>query len=263
LRPFFVENNGHPDRILHQGTMKNVLFWFYQLYAWLILWPLVAVLTSLFGTLAVIFSILVSPRFASRVVASTWGRLLAWLTPIGVVVEGGENAQQNRSYVVVCNHQSAVDIVVVYGWLTLDLIWVIKQELRKIPGLGIGCEKVGHIFVDRNNPNRARRAIKEALDRLGDGIGIFFFVEGTRSPDGKLLPFKKGAFRIAIDHQLPVLPVTLIATRDILPPGSVKPYPGRTRMVIHPAIETDGMSQGQMEDLMDKAKKTISSALSQ
>ncbi len=98
---------------------------------------------------------------------------------------------------------------------------------------------------------------------MGRSIAPLFFVEGTRSPDGKLLPFKKGAFRIAVDHQLPVLPVTLIATRDILPPGSLKPYPGRSRMVIHPAIETDGMSRGQMEDLMNRAKKTISSALPQ
>ena len=243
--------------------MKKVFFWPYQLYVWLIFMPLGGILTLLFSTLAVIFSTLVSPRFASRVVASAWGRLLAWLTPISVTVEGGENAQQERSYIVVCNHQSAVDILVVYGWLKLDLKWVIKQELRKIPGIGIGCEKVGHIFVDRKKPDHARQAIEEALDRLGNGIGILFFAEGTRSPDGKLLPFKKGAFRTAIEQQLPVLPVTLIGTRDILPPKSLKPFPGRARMVIHPAIETGGMSSVQVDDLMNRAKKTISSALPQ
>jgi 1-acyl-sn-glycerol-3-phosphate acyltransferase len=243
--------------------MKKVFFWPYQLYAWLILWPLAAILTLLFSALAVIFSLLVSPRFASRVVASTWGRILAWLVPVIVSVEGGENAQKERSYVVVCNHQSMVDILVIYGWLKLDLKWVMKQELRKIPGIGIGCEKVGHIFIDRKNPKLARRAIEEALDRLGKGIGILFFAEGTRSPDGRLLPFKKGAFRTAIEQQLPVLSVTLIGTRDIMPPKSLKPFPGRVRMVIHSAIETDGMSPVQIEDLMSKVKKTISSALPQ
>ena len=240
--------------------MKKVLFWPYQLYVWLILIPLGVIITPIFSALAVIFSVLVSPRFASRVVASTWGRVLAWLTPVLVAVEGVENAHQERSYIVVCNHQSAVDILVVYGWLKLDLKWVIKQELRRIPAIGIGCEKVGHIFVDRENPNHARQAIEEALDRLGNGIGILFFAEGTRSPDGKLLPFKKGAFRTAIEQQLPVLPVTLIGTRDILPPKSLKPFPGRARMIIHPAIETDGMSQLQIADLMNRTKKTISSA---
>ncbi len=243
--------------------MKKVFFWPYQLYAWLLLFPLVVILTLFFSALAVIFSVLVSPRFASRVVASTWGRALAWLIPVSVTVEGGENAHQERSYVVVCNHQSAVDILVVYGWLKLDLKWVIKQELRKVPGIGIGCEKVGHIFVDRKNSDQARQAIAAALDRLGNGIGIFFFTEGTRSPDGKLLPFKQGAFRLAIEQQLPVLPVTLIGTRDILPAKSLKPFPGRTRMVIHPAIETDGLSLVQIDDLMNRTKQTISSALPQ
>ncbi len=243
--------------------MKQIFFWPYQLYAWLLLWPLAMILTLLFSALAVIFSVLVSPRFASRVVASTWGRLLAWLIPVIVSVEGGKNAQKERSYIVVCNHQSMVDILVVYGWLKLDLKWVMKQELRKVPGIGIGCEKVGHIFIDRKNPKHARRAIGEALVRLGKGIGILFFAEGTRSPDGRLLPFKKGAFRTAIEQQLPVLPVTLIGTRDILPPKSLKPFPGRVRMVIHPAIETGGMSPAQIEDLMNKVKKTISSTLPQ
>jgi 1-acyl-sn-glycerol-3-phosphate acyltransferase len=241
--------------------MKKVFFWPYQLYVWLILIPLGVLITLIFSALAVIFSVLVSPRFASRVVASTWGRVLAWLTPVLVAVEGVENAHQERSYIVVCNHQSAVDILVVYGWLKLDLKWVIKQELRKVPAIGVGCEKVGHIFVERENPNHARQAIEEALDRLGKGIGILFFVEGTRSPDGKLLPFKKGAFQTAIEQQLPLLPVTLIGTRDILPPKSLKPFPGRARMIIHPAIETDGMSQLQIADLMNRTKKTISSAL--
>ena len=246
--------------MLNRDTMKKVFFWPYQLYAWLIVWPLAVILTLLFSALAVIFSVLVSPSFASRVVASTWGRLLAWLVPVVVAVEGGINAQQGRSYIVVCNHQSAVDILVVYGWLKLDLKWVIKQELRKIPAIGFGCEKVGHIFIDRKNPTEARRTIEGALGRLDNGIGILFFAEGTRSPDGKLLPFRKGAFRIAIEQQLPVLPVTVIGTRDIVPPKSLKPFPGRTRMVIHPAIETDGMSPEQIGELMNRVKTVISSA---
>jgi 1-acyl-sn-glycerol-3-phosphate acyltransferase len=246
---------------LQPEILKKVFLWPYQVYAWLVLIPLGAILTLLFSALVVIFSILISPRFASRVIASSWGRLLARLTPISVAVEGVENTRRERSYVVVCNHQSAVDILVVYGWLKLDLKWVIKQELRKVPGLGIGCEKVGHIFVDRKNPDRARRDIEKALDRLGDGIGILFFVEGTRSRDGKLLPFKKGAFRTAIEQQLPILPVTLTGTRDILPSGSLKPFPGSTRMIIHPAIETAGMNREQTEELMNQAKNTISSAL--
>ena len=243
--------------------MKKVLFWPYQLYVWLMLFPLVIILTLIFSSLTVIFSILVNPHFASRVFAVTWARWLAWLTPISVSVEGSENADRERSYVVVSNHQSMYDIIVTYGWLALDLKWVIKQELRKMPAIGLGCEKAGHIFVDRKNPKRASKAIDEALGILGNGIGILFFVEGTRSLDGRLMPFKKGAFRTAIEQQMPVLPVTLVGTRDILPSKTLKVFPGPARMVIHPCIETKGMNTSQIEKLIETSTKVIASAIPQ
>ncbi len=241
--------------------MKRVLYWPYQLYAWLVFIPLVIVLTLLFSTLVMIFSVIVSPEWASRHIITTWARLLARLTPIAVNVQGAGNASRDRTYVVAINHQSQFDILVVYGWLQLDLKWVIKQELRKIPGLGKGCEMAGHIFVDRSNPRTAKKAVNEALQKLGEGVGMLFFPEGTRSDDGRLLRFKKGAFRIAIDQGLPVLPVTVSGTRDILPARSLKLFPGRAAMVIHPPIETASLTLDDLGDLMKQARDTISSAL--
>jgi 1-acyl-sn-glycerol-3-phosphate acyltransferase len=241
--------------------MKKILFWPYQLYVWLIFLPMVIVLTVLFSLLTVIFASLVNPHFASRVFAVTWAQLLAWLTPIRVKVEGGEHAQRDRSYIVASNHQSMYDILVIYGWLRLDLKWVMKKELRKMPAIGIGCEKAGHIFVERRNPKQAAQAITAALKRLGNGIGLLFFPEGTRSRDGHLLPFKKGAFRTAIDQQLPLLPVTLVGTRDILPARSLMPFPGSVRLVIHPPIETVGMTPEDLDALMERSRRTISSAM--
>ena len=92
------------------------------------------------------------------------------MTPVRVTVEGAENADPLKTYVVVCNHQSQYDIMLVYGWLKLDLKWVLKKELRKIPGVGIGCEKAGHIYVDRSNPEMARKAVRDALDSVGDVV---------------------------------------------------------------------------------------------
>lgn len=206
-------------------------------------------------------AILVNPRFSSRHIAMNWARILGWLTPIRVTIEGRQHLDRSRSFVVVANHVSQFDILALYGWLDLDLKWVIKQELRKIPGIGIGCEKVGHIFVDRRNPELARKSVNEALDRLGDGVGILFFPEGTRSLDGRLLPFKKGAFRIALDQQLPILPVTLLGTREVCPAKTLKIYPGRVRLVIHPPIETTGPGQHELRDLMSLARNSIASAL--
>jgi 1-acyl-sn-glycerol-3-phosphate acyltransferase len=241
--------------------VKKFLFWPYQIYVWLILIPLAVLLTILFSTLTIIFSYLVSPHFASRVFAVTWAKCLAWLTPVLVETHGENHAQKDRSYVVVCNHQSMYDILVLYGWLRLDMKWVMKAELRKVPFIGIGCEKAGHIFVNRRNHKQAAEAINAALERLGDGIGVLFFPEGTRSSDGQLLPFKKGAFYTAIEQQIPLLPVTVVGTREIVPNKTLRFFPGRAEMVIHPPIETAGLSHDDLPEVMERARVAIGSAL--
>jgi len=240
--------------------MKKILYWPYQIYVWLLFLPLVAVLSLFSGFLSVLMAMVVNPHWASRHVAARWARLLARLTPIWVSVEGAENARKHQSYVVVANHQSQYDILLLYGWLDLDLKWVMKKELRKIPGIGIGCEKVGHIFVDRKKPVAARQAISDALQRMGSGIGILFFAEGTRSADGRLLPFKKGAFVTAIEQGVPVLPVTIIGTRDVLPARTLRLFPGRVRMVVHPEIPTSGSEAMDMSTLRDRTRAVIESA---
>ncbi len=242
--------------------MKRIAFWLYQVYAWLIFYPVAFVLTLTAGWVTVVVAAIWSPRVASRHIAANWAKVMLWLTPVWVTVEGAENADSSRSYVVVCNHQSQYDIFIVYGWLKLDLKWVLKAELRKIPGLGIGCEKAGHIYIDRSNPDQARKAVSDALASVGNGVGVLFFAEGTRSLDGKLRSFKKGAFRVATAQKLPILPVTIIGTRDIQKPKTMTIFPGKIRMVIHPAIEVDGTEDAEtMRDLMTQTRDTIASAL--
>lgn len=242
--------------------MKRFVFLLHQVYVVLVFAPIGLVLTFITGWTTVLVATLAGPRIASRYVAANWARLICWMTPVWVTVEGAENADSGKSYVVVCNHQSQYDIFLVYGWLKLDLKWVLKAELRRVPGVGIGCEKAGHIFVDRANPEQARKAVSAALEGLGDGVGVLFFAEGTRSPDGKLQPFKKGAFRVAMSQNLPILPVTIIGTRDIQKPKSLQIFPGRIRMVIHPAIAVDGAEEAvTIRDLMTQTRDAIASAL--
>lgn len=241
--------------------MKKILFWPYQLYVWLVFVPLLVVFTFLFATLTLIFSALVNPAFASRTFGASWARTLAYLTPIRVEIEGGEFADPARSFVVASNHQSMYDILVIYGFLRLDLKWVMKQELRKVPFIGYGCEAAGHIFVQRSNPKQARQAIAAALEKLGDGIGILFFPEGTRSRGDRMLPFKKGAFRTAIDQQLPVLPITVTGTDDILPNKTLALFPGKAKITVHPPIETEGMTGNDTDELMKETRQRIASAL--
>jgi len=241
--------------------MKRIFFLIYQIYAWLFFIPVGLLLTFITGWLTMLVSVIWSPKAASRYVAANWGRLILWLTPVWIKIEGAENADPERTYVVVCNHQSQYDIFVVYGWLNLDLKWVLKAELRKAPGVGIGCEKAGHIFVDRGNPEQTREAVSKAIENVGGGVGVLFFAEGTRSPDGKLRRFKKGAFRVATSQNLPILPITIIGTRDIQKPKSMMIFPGKVKMVIHPAIESPGDGPEAIRELMTQTRDTIASVL--
>jgi len=242
--------------------MKRLAFWLYQVYLWLVFYPLGILLTLTAGWTTVLVATIWNPRIASRRVAANWAKIMCWLTPVLVTVKGAENADPAKTYVVACNHQSQYDIFLVYGWLKLDLKWVLKAELRKVPGVGIGCEKAGHIYVDRSNPEKARKAVSDALDSVGDGVGLLFFPEGTRSPDGKMRPFKKGAFRVAVSQNLPILPVTLVGTRDIQKPKSLMIFPGRIQMVIHPAIQPPGTEDSEaVRDLITKTRDAIGSAM--
>lgn len=238
--------------------VRKLFFWPYQLYAWLLFIPFALLWSFFCGWMAVLAAVVVNPRFSSRYVGGPWARVIGRLTPMPVTLVDAQNADPSRTYVVVCNHASHYDILLVYGWLKLDLKWVMKKELRKLPGIGAACEKVGHIFVDRSRPELAKRSINEALQRLGEGVGILFFPEGTRSPTGRLRGFKTGAFRTAVDQQLPILPISIIGTQRILPAKTLRLFPGRGTMHIHAPIEPEGKS---VRDLMNEAHATINSAL--
>ncbi len=243
----------------HQPIWLNL----YPLYQWLIYIPLAALVTLVCALAAVPLALLVSPRLANLRVAVTWGRILACLAPVRVAVEGLDRIDPAQSYVVVANHQSQFDIPVIYGWIGLDLRWVAKAELSRIPFVAAGCRAIGHIFINRTDPDQARTAINRAVGRLEPGTGLMFFAEGTRSLTGELLPFKKGAFRVAVDQQLPVLPVTVIGTRDILPAKSLRIRPGRVRLVVHAPQETAGLATEDIGELRRRCHALVAGALPQ
>jgi 1-acyl-sn-glycerol-3-phosphate acyltransferase len=239
----------------------SLLLALYPLWQWLFYIPIIALATLIGAVLSIIVALLVSQRLANLYVAVPWCHVVAWLAPVRVKVLGKEHVDPNQSYVVVANHQSQFDIPVIYGFCGLDLRWVMKAELSKVPFIASGCRAIGHIFVDRSDPDQAHAAINKAVDRLKPGTGILFFAEGTRSRTGKLLNFKKGAFRVAIDQQLPVLPMTLEGTRDVLPAGSKRIQPGTVTLRIHPPVETRGMNTNDLRELRDQVRAIVASGL--
>lgn len=232
----------------------------YKLYKWLGVTTLAGLNTFLMA-IPCILTCYFSPKLASRIFARWWAKINVYITPARVYIHGEENLDSSQSYVVVANHLSQFDIFALYGWLKLDLKWVMKAEMRKIPIVGAACHAMGHIFIDRKNRERAVATLKEAQKTLVDGTSVLFFPEGTRSESGKLQAFKKGAFVMAKDIDLPILPITIIGSNDVLPTNTFDLKPGNIHVVIHPAISAAQVQEQDAEWLMQQARNRIASAL--
>jgi 1-acyl-sn-glycerol-3-phosphate acyltransferase len=217
--------------------------------------------TLLFSFIAVSFSILFGHKTGSYWGGAVWSRVNAFFTPMIVKTEGKQNIDPATSYVIVPNHQSYWDIFLLYGWLGIDIKWIMKKELRKIPGLGYASATVGHIFIDRSNTRKAMESLNQARKRLKNGTSVVMFPEGTRSKSGQLLPFKRGAFKMAMDLELPMLPVTIIGTNKILPAKSINLLPGKVKMIVHPPIDINNYSESTIKDLLLHAREVIQSKL--
>jgi 1-acyl-sn-glycerol-3-phosphate acyltransferase len=236
-------------------------WWPYQVWKYLVASPLAVAATLVCSAAIVVLSPFVNPSTLSRVIGCSWARIVAFVIPMSVEVIGRENIDPDQSYVVVSNHQSNIDIIVLYGFFGIDFRWVMKQELRSVLGLGAACAALGHIYIDRSNFEAAVRSINDAREKITGGTSVIFFPEGTRSDDGRLKSFKKGAFRFAMDTGLPVLPVTVAGACDVLPARRFDLRPGRARLVIHKPIAMDDPAADDLPKLSNRVKEIIASAL--
>jgi 1-acyl-sn-glycerol-3-phosphate acyltransferase len=241
--------------------MKKFMANLFQVYVWLIIYPIAWSLTVLVAITVSILSILGMSQFAGRYVAKFWGRAILWLTPVSVSRIGQTHIVAGQSYVVVANHQSIYDILLVYGYLPLDFKWVMKIELRKMPFVGFACEKMGHIYVDRRNRQASIRAMNAAKDQLVNGTSVFFFPEGTRNNGEKLMSFKKGAFRMARDLQLPILPVSISGANRVMPAGGKRILPGKIIMTFHGPISLEQINQLDDNSLTQLAQEAVASGV--
>ena len=210
--------------------MKYVLRPFYWLWQYLIAWPLLVVLTVFTAVFTVCTVFWKNAEFVHKV-QQFWSRSFFWLMFLPVSVDGQEHIVPGQSYVFVANHQSMFDVWLVYGWLPVIFKWLMKAELRKVPFVGTGCKAAGHIFIDRRNTKAAMESLKEVEKQLVNGVCTVIFPEGTRSLNGEVGRFKRGAFQIAWDLGLPVIPLSLDGCYEVLPKG--KPFVYRAPVHMH------------------------------
>ncbi len=241
--------------------MKKFLYILYQPYKWLVFFPLFIVLTGLLVLIGILVLIVFDDFAANRTTGVWWARLSGYITPILVKVTGREHIQKKQSYIIVSNHQSMYDVLVLYGWLGVDLKWVIKKELRKVPLIGFAAEKGGNIFIDRTDPRTAYESLRQAREKIVNGTSIIILPEGTRSRSGELGEFKKGAFWLALQLKLPIVPVTIMNTGKILPPRTLKLFPGRAILKIHQPIDTAPYDESSYDALITRVRDVIRAGL--
>jgi 1-acyl-sn-glycerol-3-phosphate acyltransferase len=221
------------------------------------LWSAIVADTAALGDLVIGLSLVDDGGFLTYHVGRFWSRLNLRLLGIEVTASGAEHVAPGQSYVVMANHQSYCDIWATFAALPLQLRWVMKRELRKIPVFGYACGRMGHIYVERGNREDARASMAEAARRIASGTSVVFFPEGTRSTTGVLGPFKSGGFRLALAGGVPLLPVSITGTGRTLAAHSWIFHPGRVHVAVSAPIPTAGRGDDALPALMDETRAAI------
>lgn len=216
--------------------------------------PLIYLYTVVMGTLSLALSLYDPEGRGQHWCASTWSRMIARTVGARVRVIGAEELRAGESYVFLSTHQSYMDIPVMLGYLPAQLRIAAKREVFLIPFLGWHMRRAGHISINRGSTADAVAALQRAAREIRPGVSPFLYPEGTRTRDGSLQPFKKGGFRLALESGLPIVPVTILGTRALLPRDSFVFRPGPVRMHLDPPIPTAGLDESDLPALMRKVR---------
>ena len=232
----------------------------YRIYQLFIMLPIALVATFLTALFTIIVCSFGKATVTSYYIAKAWGRVMCWCTRVKVTGNGQENIDKDTSYVFVANHQGAYDIFSIYGFLGHNFKWMMKKSLEKIPFVGYACRRAGQIFVDNSSPAAVKQTMQEAHDRLQGGLSLVVFPEGTRAKNGKIKSFKRGAFQLAVELNMPVVPITISGAYEIMPKDAKIPHWGHIVLTIHKPIVAPAEGH-DMAQLMEQSYEAIKSVL--
>lgn len=235
----------------------------YRTYQLLVAAPILLLATTLTAIVTILGCTLGKAHFWGYYPAMIWSRLMCWLMLLPVQVEGRENLQAHTSYVFVANHQGPYDIFLIYGFLGRNFKWMMKKSLGQLPLIGRACRSAGHIMVDKSGPRGIQHTCEQGRRVLHGGTSLVVFPEGARTFTGHMGVFRRGAFQLADELQMSVVPITINGSFDVL--SRQQGFTFLTwhplRLTIHPAIAPQESGHDDVQHLMQQSYDTIMSAL--
>lgn len=232
----------------------------YRIYQCLIMAPILLVATILTAVLTIIGSSLGFGRSWGYYIPRLWAKLFCIMTFVKVKVEGRENISKNESYVFVANHQGAYDIFSIYGYINHQFRWMMKKSLEKIPLVGYSCRVSGQIYVDNSTAAATHQTMAKAEEQLRNGMSVVVFPEGSRTFTGEVGRFKRGAYVLALEFGLPVVPITIDGAFKVLPRTAFFPNWGTITLIIHKPIRP-GKEGHDINSLIAESRESIVSSL--
>lgn len=241
--------------------MKTTLFYLYRIYQICIAAPIILVATILTALVTMFGSWIGSAHFWGYYPGRIWSKVVCYTLLLPVKVRQNANVSKKQSYVFVANHQGAFDIFLIYGFLGRNFKWMMKRSLKKMPFVGPACQAAGHIFVDKTGPSKIKETIDHAHNVLQNGTSLVVFPEGSRTFTGHMSFFRRGAFQLADDLHLPVVPITINGSFDVFPRTGkwVNWHP--LEMIIHDPIHPQGEGSENISYLMKESWEIIEEAL--
>lgn len=233
--------------------LKSILYTIQTLI--IVLWTLLA--TVVIASIVIIFSFFSRTGNGPHLLARFWANSILWVSRVKITVTGAEKLDPNRSYIYMPNHQSNADIPLLLGRLPVQFRWLAKAELFRIPIFGRAMRGVGYISIDRSNRRSAFESLDRAARTIRNGTSVLIFPEGTRSRDGKILPFKKGGFVISVDSGVPIVPIIIRGTRDIIPKGHFMIHPAPVTMEILDPVETADYTRKTKDALLERIRSVL------
>jgi 1-acyl-sn-glycerol-3-phosphate acyltransferase len=233
-----------------------------RLHRWrtnLIQVPLFSLATALFGTAALLVSLLDKSGRAQHRIARIWARACVWASGSTLTILGAENLRRHPVAVYAANHTSYMDTPVIFAALPFQFRILARKDLWTMPFIGWYLNRSGQIPIDTDNPRATLSSLGVGVKALRSGMPLFVFPEGSRTSTGNLQPFLSGAAFLAIRAQVPMVPIALSGVYDLLPIHAHHFYPGPLTLAVGEPIETAGMTPRQTDELTQKLRTAIQS----